>query len=163
MPAWFHLPPNYKGGRIPVVINVPGMDSFKEIQVALYGDRFLNRGFAVLAIDGPGQYEAPMLGIYFSMENWVGGRQAAVRLARQAARGRHERRSVLSGTSFGTFFGTIADRPRAAHLGLRGDLGVPRARLPHDLPGGVADLQEALHVHVGHHRRGRVRQDAARA
>ena len=25
IPAWFHLPPNYKGGRIPVVIAVPGM------------------------------------------------------------------------------------------------------------------------------------------
>ena len=32
LPAWFHLPPNYKGGKIPVVINVPGMDSYKEIQ-----------------------------------------------------------------------------------------------------------------------------------
>src|SRR5262249_5694353 len=53
IPAWFHLPPGYTGGRIPVVIAVPGMDSFKEIQVALYGDRFLNRGMAVLAIDGP--------------------------------------------------------------------------------------------------------------
>src|ERR1043166_7509720 len=71
LPAWFHLPPNYKGGKIPVVISVPGMDSYKEIQTALYGDRYLNRGFAVLSIDGPGQYESPMLGIYFSMDNWV--------------------------------------------------------------------------------------------
>ena len=71
IPAWFHLPPGYTGGRIPAVIAVPGMDSFKEIQVALYGDRFLNRGMAVLAIDGPGQYEAPMIGVYFSMENWM--------------------------------------------------------------------------------------------
>src|ERR1043166_268369 len=31
LPAWFHLPPNYKGGKIPVVISVPGMDSYKEI------------------------------------------------------------------------------------------------------------------------------------
>src|SRR6185312_5636128 len=60
IPAWLHLPPDYKGGRLPVVIAIPGMDSFKEIQVALYGDKFLNRGLAVLAIDGPGQYEAPM-------------------------------------------------------------------------------------------------------
>src|SRR5438105_1960314 len=41
IPCWFHLPPNYNGGRIPVVIAVPGMDTFKETQVALYGDRFL--------------------------------------------------------------------------------------------------------------------------
>ena len=55
---------------------MPGMDSYKEIQIALYGDRFLNRGIAVLAIDGPGQYEAPMLGIYFSHGELGGDRQA---------------------------------------------------------------------------------------
>ena len=37
LPAWFHLPPNYQGGRIPVVISVPGMDSYKEVFVALEG------------------------------------------------------------------------------------------------------------------------------
>ena len=42
IPAWFHLPPGYSGGRIPAVIAIPGMDSFKEISVALYGDRFLS-------------------------------------------------------------------------------------------------------------------------
>ncbi len=48
--------------------------------------------------------------------------------------------------------------PRTSRAsGLRGHVGVPRAGLPHDLPGGVADIQEALHVHVGHDRRGRVR------
>ena len=51
--------------------------------IALYGDRFLNRGFAVLDIDGPGQYEAPMLGIYFSMDNWVATGKALCRLARR--------------------------------------------------------------------------------
>ena len=66
---------------------------------------------------------------------------------------RHQLRHVLR---------HLAHRARAAHPACRGDVGVPRARLPHDLPGGVADLQEALHVHVGHHRRGRVRQDSAR-
>ena len=54
------------------------MDSYKEIQVALYGDRFLNRGMAVLAIDGPGQYEAPMIGLYFTMENWMATGKALV-------------------------------------------------------------------------------------
>ena len=43
LPGWFHLPPNYNGGKIPVIINVPGMDSYKEIQTWLYGDRFLNQ------------------------------------------------------------------------------------------------------------------------
>jgi dipeptidyl aminopeptidase/acylaminoacyl peptidase len=58
LPAWFHLPPGYQGGRLPVVVSVPGMDSFKEIGVALNGDRWLSRGLAVLAVDGPGSTRA---------------------------------------------------------------------------------------------------------
>ncbi|MCY0877518.1 MAG: alpha/beta hydrolase [Firmicutes bacterium] len=49
--------------RPPVVILVPGLDSVKE-ELHRYGDDFLARGMAVLAIDGPGQGEledvAPM-------------------------------------------------------------------------------------------------------
>ena len=61
LPGWFHLPPAYEGGRIPVVVLIPGMDGFKERFVALYGDRWLNRGIAVLALEGPGQYESAVL------------------------------------------------------------------------------------------------------
>jgi hypothetical protein len=35
IPAWFHLPPGYRDGKVPVVIAIPGMDSFKEVNVAL--------------------------------------------------------------------------------------------------------------------------------
>jgi len=115
LPAWFHLPPNYKGGKIPVVISVPGMDSYKEIQTALYGDRFLNRGFAVLNIDGPGQYESPMLGIYFSMDNWIAtGKAVCDWLAKRPEIDMSK--VVCSGTSFGTFFGTLltAHEPRVS-------------------------------------------------
>jgi len=115
LPGWFHLPPNYQGGKIPVVINVPGMDSYKEILTALYGDRFLNRGFAVLNIDGPGQYESPMLGIYFSMDNWVAtGKAVCDWLAKRPEV--DMTKVVCSGTSFGTFFGTLltAHEPRVS-------------------------------------------------
>jgi len=113
IPAWLHLPPGYKGGRIPAVIAIPGMDSFKEIQVALYGDRFLNRGMAVLAIDGPGQYEAPMIGVYFSVENWMAAGKPLVDWLSSRSEIDAERIGC-SGTSFGTFFGTIltAHEPR---------------------------------------------------
>ena len=113
IPAWFHLPPNYSGGRIPVVIAVPGMDSYKEMSVALYGDRFLNRGIAVLAIDGPGQYEAPHARRLLHHGELDGGRQAAGRLARRAAGDRSAAHRRF-GNSFGTFFGTIltAHEPR---------------------------------------------------
>ena len=113
IPAWLHLPPGYSGGRLPVVIAVPGMDSYKEISVALYGDRFLNRGMAVLAIDGPGQYEAPMIGLYFSMENWMAAGPALVDWI--AARDELDAARIgVSGTSFGTLFGTVltAHEPR---------------------------------------------------
>jgi dienelactone hydrolase len=115
LPGWFHLPPNYQGGKIPVVINVPGMDSYKEILTTLYGDRFLNRGFAVLNIDGPGQYESPMLGIYFSMDNWVAtGKAVCDWLAKRPEV--DMTKVVCSGTSFGTFFGTLltAHEPRVS-------------------------------------------------
>jgi len=110
LPGWFHLPPGYRGGRIPVVISLPGMDSFKEMGVALNGDRWLSRGMAVLALDGPGQYESPILEIYFSMDAWIATGTAAVGWLT----GRPEvdaSRIGLAGNSFGSFFGTVA----AAH------------------------------------------------
>ena len=114
LPAWYHLPPDYvDGSKIPAVVSIPGMDSFKEGAVALYGDRWLNRGMAVLAVDGPGQYEAPLLGIRATMENWI----AAAPALYEWLSTRPEidaKRIGVSGTSFGSFFGTIlaANEPR---------------------------------------------------
>ena len=107
LPAWFHLPPGDSGGPVPTVISVPGMDSFKEMSVALNGDRWLSRGLAVLALDGPGQYESPVLEIFFSMPAWEATGTAAVDwlTRRPEVDGR---RIGLSGNSFGSFFGTIA-------------------------------------------------------
>lgn len=42
--------------KAPVVILVPGLDSVKE-EMHTYGEDFLKRGMAVLALDGPGQGE----------------------------------------------------------------------------------------------------------
>jgi dipeptidyl aminopeptidase/acylaminoacyl peptidase len=91
------------------------MDSFKETGVALANDRWLARGLAVLTIDGPGQYEAPLLGVYVSMENWIAAGPAVVDwlVARPEI---DDKRIGVSGTSFGSFFGTIvaASEPRIA-------------------------------------------------
>ena len=106
LPAWLHLPPNHGSSRLPVVIAIPGMDSYKEIQVALYGDKFLNRGMAVLAIDGPGQYEAPMIGLNFSMENWIATGPALVDWI-TARPELDATRIAVAGTSFGSLFGTV--------------------------------------------------------
>jgi dienelactone hydrolase len=113
LPAWLHLPPNYTQGRLPCVVSLPGMDSYKEISVALYGDRWLNRGIAVLAVDGPGQYEAPIVGIRVSMENWIAAAPALYEYL--AARPEIDPdRIAVAGNSFGSFFGTIlvANEPR---------------------------------------------------
>jgi dienelactone hydrolase len=115
IPAWFHLPRGYSAGQIPAVIAIPGMDSFKEANVALSNDKWLERGIAVLAIDGPGQYESPLLGVYVSMENWIAAGPVMVDwlLARPEVDGT---KIGLTGTSFGSFFGTIvaANEPRIA-------------------------------------------------
>jgi pimeloyl-ACP methyl ester carboxylesterase len=54
-------------GRTPVLIMAPGLDSTKE-ELHAYAEPFLQRGIAILAIDGPGQgeaeYEIPICGDY---------------------------------------------------------------------------------------------------
>ena len=113
LPGWLHLPPNYRGGRVPVVVEIPGMDGFKEIAVSLYGDRWLSRGFAVLAIDGPGQNEAPLYGIHVSMDNWIAAGPAIVDWL--VARPEVDPAKIgITGRSFGSLFGTIvtANEPR---------------------------------------------------
>ena len=61
IPGILRKPPHRP--RPPVVILVPGLDSVKE-ELHAYGEDFLRRGMAVLAIDGPGQgemeFEHPM-------------------------------------------------------------------------------------------------------
>ena len=92
---------------MPTVVAVPGMDSGKEALVALYGDRYLSRGIAVLALDGPGQYECPLLGIYMTVPAW----EEAGRVVMDWLRNRPEvdpERIALAGTSFGSFACTIA-------------------------------------------------------
>lgn len=115
LPGWLHLPYNYSGGRVPAVINIPGMDSFKEMGVGMYGDRWLNRGIAVLALDGPGQYESAILGVHFSVDAWKKTGTAAFNWL--AARPEIDPEKIgISGNSFGSFFSTIAasGEPRLA-------------------------------------------------
>ena len=88
LPAWFHLPDDYKGGKIPAVVSIPGMDSLKESGVSLNGDKWLSRGMAVLAIDGPGQYESPLLGILFFHAELGAHCHCRVRVAGSTQRGR---------------------------------------------------------------------------
>ncbi len=107
LPGWFHLPPGYTGGRIPAVVSIPGMDGFKEGSVAMYGDRWLSRGIAVLVVEGPGQYEAAVNNIHVSVPAW----QATGRATMDWMLARPEidpARVGIVGSSFGSMFSTIA-------------------------------------------------------
>lgn len=111
--AWLHFPPGYAGGKVPVVISLPGLDSFKEMFVSLHGDRWLTRGMAVLAIDGPGQAESRTLGSTISMENLQSFGSVVVDYLQSRPEIDPERIGLF-GNSFGSFIGTIvaANEPR---------------------------------------------------
>jgi dienelactone hydrolase len=113
LPGWLHLPPGYSGGRLPAVVSIPGMDGFKEASVAMYGDRWLTRGIAVLSVEGPGQYESAVLGIHVSMEGWIEAGRAIMAWMRERPEIDPDRIGVV-GQSFGSFFATIscASEPR---------------------------------------------------
>lgn len=113
LPAYLHLPrPPQPGEKFPCVISIGGMDGSKENMVAIYGDRFLTRGLAVLALDGPGQAESVGRGIFFTERNF-GDAGLAVHdwLSRHPAIDTN--RLVIRSSSFGSYFGTVA----AAALG----------------------------------------------
>ncbi len=135
LPGWFHLPPDYTGGKIPVILAVPGMDGWKERSVGLHGDRWLDRGFAVLAIEGPGQYECPLLGIYVTMGGWE---QAGPALySWLAARPEVDAARIgIMGSSFGSFAGVIVagSEPRFRAIATQG---------LHHQPGGFVHDEEA--------------------
>jgi dienelactone hydrolase len=105
IPALFHLPPDYKGGKIPAIVSIPGMDGSKEGRVALYGDRWLARGFAVLAIDGPGEYESPLLGSFVRRDSWLASGPVMANWLSARTEVDAQKLGVI-GTSFGSLFGT---------------------------------------------------------
>jgi dienelactone hydrolase len=114
LPAIFHLPPGYQpGSKVPVIVSVPGMDGFKERSVALYADGWMQRGAAVLAIEGPGYWEAPLRGIYVDVPGWAETGKEVMKWL--AARPEIDLDKVgVTGSSFGSFFSAIlmSDEPR---------------------------------------------------
>ncbi len=107
LPGIFHLPPNYQPGtKVPVIVAIGGMDGFKEGSVALKGDRWMDRGYAVLAFEGPGYWEPPLRGLYIDVPGWYeSGKMVANWLA---ARPEIDATKMgMTGVSFGSFFTAI--------------------------------------------------------
>ena len=129
LPGWLHLPPGHKGGRLPTIWSIPGMDGFKETAVAMYGDRWLQRGVAVLTLEGPGQYESAVNGIHVSMPNWIEAGHAVMEWLRARLEVDPERIGVV-GQSMGSFFGTIvaASEPRFRACAVTATCLEPRMR-----------------------------------
>lgn len=104
LPGYLHLP-SRGGPPYPLLIQLSGMDSFKEHQVAMYGDKILERGIAKLAIELPGQGEALDRGLFVG----PGTARDAGSLVVDWARAEPDidpGRIVLSGNSFGSFWAT---------------------------------------------------------
>ena len=115
MPAYLHLPHKpEKGEKFPCVLYIDGMDGCKEMMVSMYGDALLERGIAVLAIDGPGQGECCTIPIHVTARNHGDAGVAAVDfLAKRPEI--DASRIVVRGVSMGTYFAPCA----AAALGDR--------------------------------------------
>ena len=71
LPGLLHFPQGSDGKKVPCIICIDGMDGFREQLVTNYGDKFLNRGMAVLALDGPGQGECCLRKIHCTTDNFT--------------------------------------------------------------------------------------------
>jgi hypothetical protein len=124
--GYFHLPPHEVGllGRrvegklrleiardFPCVVLLPGMDTFKEELVRLYGDKFLQRGFSVLAVDGPGQGETVAKGVKLTIDNYDRAGKAIMdflygfRSTGNGSKIVDKEKISINSTSFGSYWG----------------------------------------------------------
>lgn len=130
LPAIFHLPPNYQAGvKVPVIVAVPGMDGFKERSVALMADGWMERGYGVLALEGPGYWEAPLRELFVDVAGWAEtGKQAMQWLVARPEVDAD--RIAVTGSSFGSFFSValMSDEPRYKACAVTGTCYEPGGR-----------------------------------
>ncbi len=111
--ALLHLPPRMKAGeKVPAILYIPGMDGVKEDN-PIYGDPFLERGIAVLAIDGPGQGESRARGVKCTSSNYEeAGKIACDYLVKRPEIDAN--RLAIMGSSMGSYWGprVAAAEPR---------------------------------------------------
>jgi dienelactone hydrolase len=104
--ALLHLPPNRRvGEKCPCIMYIPGMDGVKEDNPAS-GDPFLERGFAVLAIDGPGQGETREGGVKCTAGNYADAGKLAYEYLANRPEIDSERIGVM-GSSMGSYWAPL--------------------------------------------------------
>ena len=103
--ALLHLPHKpAPGERFPCILYQPGMDGVKEDN-PLTGDPLLQRGLAILSIDGPGQGETRERGITVTASNCEDGARAAYAFLKTRPDIDGDRVAVY-GSSMGSYWGT---------------------------------------------------------
>jgi dienelactone hydrolase len=103
LPGYLHFPPD-ASGPVPCVVFLGGMDNFKELLVLQPSDKFLERGMAVLAFDGPGQNEARIARkICCTESNFIDAGKAAMDFL-VAHPGIESDRIGITGISMGSFW-----------------------------------------------------------
>ncbi|MHB9146161.1 MAG: alpha/beta hydrolase family protein [Symbiobacteriia bacterium] len=113
--ATLHLPAGRAPGSLPALILIPGMDMVKEEWTRPSLSLFLPRGFATLALDGPGQGESLLHGLKVNLTNYDDAGKAAY----EFLAGHPEidpKRIALLGVSMGSYWGCriAATEPRLA-------------------------------------------------
>ena len=113
--ALLHLPHKpAPGERFPCILYQPGMDGVKEDN-PLMGDPLLQRGLAILSIDGPGQGETRERGITVTASNCEDGAKAAYAYLKTRPEIDGDRMAIY-GSSMGSYWGT---RMAAAEPGFK--------------------------------------------
>jgi dienelactone hydrolase len=105
LPGYLHLPSKRPSSKLPCILAIDGMDGFKEMMHSLYGDRFLERGIASLAIDGPGQGECCVRDIHVTATNFKDAGRAALAWMRAQPEIDPDHIAIF-GVSFGSFWAT---------------------------------------------------------
>ncbi len=100
--ALFHKAPGE--GRKPTILYLPGMDATKEDFPNPFNSEFARRGMNVLVIDGPGQGESNMNGVWLKVGNYARAGKAAIDLLVARDDVDPDRIGVF-GTSMGTRYG----------------------------------------------------------
>ena len=99
-----HLPP-HSSPKVPCVLSITGMDGFKEMMHPVYGDKLIERGLAVLSLDGPGQGESIMRKIRCTTDNFAKAGQAAMDFLIKRPE-IDANKIAVSGVSMGSFWAT---------------------------------------------------------